>query len=338
MSIETNYTNYTINDIAAMAGVSKATISRVLNNSQKVNEKTRERVMEIIEQTGFIPSATARSLSNRDNRIICVLVPEIGNPYFGSAIERITSIADSNNYIVQLYNTQKVAGNELRMLSLLAEQRPSGVIVTPTFDDAKPNELKVFQNAVNEIHAPLVMMDSSVAMNDYDTIFIDNYQCAFNLIDSFVRRGHRKIGIITGDLNSETAHDRYQGYADALQKNNIEVDERFVFQGDFTTATANRITHQFIEDGREPKAVFTTNNLTTIGFLQALYEKGKVLGQDIDCVAFDSVSTFGSVKYSYLDRDPGDIGETAIRMLLERIQQPDIAIRKYYVPVSIVMN
>lgn len=153
-----------------------------------------------------------------------------------------------------------------------------------------------------------------------------------------IEDGKREIGIITGDLKTKTARDRYKGYVQALEENGIGVNESFVYQGDFTTKTAYSITKSMLSNGTYPEIVFTSNNLTTIGFIKAVYDSGLKLGRDIHCMSFDKLDTFEELKYSYIERNPLQMGKLAATMLMERIKDPELPARKYYMQSKIIAD
>ena len=166
----------------------------------------------------------------------------------------------------------------------------------------------------------------------------DNVAGAYNATKAMIQEGCRDIGIITGDLNTKTARDRYQGYLRALEENSIPVEQKKVYQGDFTTQTAYEMRKKILQSGITQKHFFTTNNLTTIGFIKAVYDSKLELGKDINCISFDKLDTFEELKYSYIERDPMKMGNLAATMLMERVKDPELPARKYYMPSTIKID
>ena len=160
--------NNTINNIAMRAGVSKSTISRVLNNTGYVSENTRKKVEAVINETNFTPSAAARSLSMQDSSAIGVIIPEANNPYFGQTIEGISQVLDQQECFMVLFNTRLGSHNEAKALAMLSRQRPKGIIITPAIDNSKNEEIQQFKALLTTFHAPIVFMDSAIDLSNWD--------------------------------------------------------------------------------------------------------------------------------------------------------------------------
>lgn len=328
----------TIEDIAKKAGVGKATVSRVLNNTGYVSEKTRQKVNQIIEGCDYVPSATARNFVKQDSNMIGVIVPEAHNPYFASAVEGISSVLDQQELLLILCNSNKNFEKEERILRLLNQQSLKGLIITPTIDDMDQKQIGRYKERIRAMKTPVVFMDSGFDFYDWDLVYFDNRANAYHVTKAALEQGCKDIGILTGDLHIKTARDRYRGYLQALEEYAVPLNEAYVYQGDFTADVAYQITREMLASPSFPRTVFTTNNLSTIGFIKAVYDSGMVLGRDITCISFDKLDTFEELKYSYLERNPMEMGRMAATMLMERIQDPKLPTRRYYLQSKIKMN
>ncbi len=328
----------TIEDIAEKAGVGKATVSRVLNHTGYVSEKTRKKIERVIENCDYVPSATARNFARQDSNMVGVIVPEAHNPYFAAAVEGISGVLEESELLLILCNSNKNFKKEERKLHLLKQQKLKGLIITPSINDMDLKEIKEYKELIHSLHIPVVFMDSGLDFYEWDLVYFDNVAGANNATKAMIQEGCRDIGIITGDLNTKTARDRYQGYLRALEENSIPVEQKKVYQGDFTTQTAYEIAKKILQSGDYPKTFFTTNNLTTIGFIKAVYDSKLELGKDINCISFDKLDTFEELKYSYIERDPMKMGNLAATMLMERVKDPELPARKYYMPSTIKID
>lgn len=331
-------TKMTIEDIAEKAGVGIATVSRVLNNTGYVSDKTRKKIEKIIQNCDYVPSATARNFAKKDSNMVAVIVPEPHNPYFAAAVEGISGILDEEELLLILCNSKKDFRKEEKTLHILKQQELKGIIITPAIDDLDKQELKDYKDIIKSLHIPVIFMDSGLNFYEWDVVYFDNRSNSYDAVRTMIDRGCQEIGIITGDLSTKTARDRYKGYIQALEEYGIELDERYVYKGDFTTKTAYQITKEILAGGYYPKTIFTSNNLTTIGFLKAVYDSKLKLGRDINCISFDKLDTFEEIKYSYLERDPFQMGKLAAEMLMERVKNPDLPARKYYLQSKIRVN
>ena len=183
-------------------------------------------------------------------------------------------------------------------------------------------------------------MNATAELDERDGVFFDNFAGAFKAVDAMIQAGHREIGILTGDRRIKTVRDRFRGYCKALEGNGIERRDNFILEGDFTREGAYRTAKEYLKNGKMPQAIFTCNNFTTEGFFKAVLEEKLVLGQDIFCMAFDKLEQFDmfGLNYSYLERNPWEMGKAAMEMLLERLKNPSILCTRKIIPFHIIMN
>ena len=261
----------TINDIAVKVGVSHATVSRVLNNSGYVKDETREKVLKVIKDLNYTPSAIARSLSTSKTNTIGVIVPDINNLFFGEIIKGITEIADEHNLNIILCDTDEDKDKELKAINVLKQQRIQGLIITPTFYKDSSNSENL--NALKNLGIPIILIDGHVEYLDFSGVFIDHIKGAYDGTAALIEAGHRKIAIITGDMKSRPAKERLLGYEKALEANNIPIDNEYIFYGDYTHQTAYKITKEILKMDNRPTAIFVSSNTTILGCIKAFYEE-----------------------------------------------------------------
>ncbi len=330
----------TIEEIAKKAGVSKATVSRVINNNGYVSEEKRQKVQAILEKIEYKPSAIIRKTGIKKVHTIGIIVSEMTNPYFLRAFEGISSIADQYDINLIFYNSDRKPEKEIKALKCLDDINVQGIIIAPTLDfDNLESSIK-FGHVLNEIKVPIVFMDATVELDYRDGVFFDNFAGAYKAVDAMIQAGHKEISILTGDRNIKTVRDRYRGYCKALEMNGIQIKQELVYEGDFTKAGAYKVIKKIIREGKLAQAVFTSNNFSTEGFLQAILEEKLELGKDVFCMAFDRLDGYDmfELKYNYLERNPWEMGKTAMEMLLERLKNPAILCTRKIIPFNIVMN
>ncbi|SUY46625.1 LacI family transcriptional regulator [Clostridium putrefaciens] len=307
----------TISDIAQKAGVSLATVSRVLNDSGYVKEETRIRVQKVIKDLNYTPSAIARSLSKNKTNTIGVIVPDIVNPFFGEVIKGITEVAEKSGLNIILCNTDESKEKELRALKILTEQRIQGIIIAPTSaeDEFNSEYLKTLEN----MGIPIVLVDGNVKYTTFNGVFVDNIKGAYEATEALIKEGHRKIGVITGRMNSKPAKDRYLGYQKALLMNNIPLEDRYTFYGDYKEETAYKITKNIMKMKDRPTALFVCSNMTTLGSLKAIYEEKINIPEDISLVAFDKVEILNILGFniSYVNGPSVEMGKLGMQMLVD---------------------
>ncbi|EJO5346762.1 LacI family DNA-binding transcriptional regulator [Clostridium botulinum] len=313
----------TIGDIAKKAQVSLSTVSRVLNNSGYVKLETKEKILKVIKELNYTPSAIARSLSKNETNTIGVVVPDINNPYFGELIKGISSVADKNDLNIILFDTDESIDKELKALSVLKEQRIKGVIITPTSaeNDFNSEYLKTLEN----LGIPIVLVVGEIKYSNLSGVFVDNIKGAFEGVEALIKEGHKKIGIITGRLTSKPASDRILGYKKALTLNNIPINEDYIFNGEYKKDNAYKIMKKIlnIEKQNRPTALFISNNMMTLGCIKAILEESKRIPEDMAIVSFDKVEILNmlGMNISYIDDSTKDLGKTAMNMLLENIKK-----------------
>lgn len=309
----------TINDIAKAAGVSRTTVSRVLNDSGYVKEETREKILKAINELNYTPSAIARSLSTNKTNTIGVIVPEINNPFFGEIIKGISSVADEHNLNIILFNTDDSREKELKALQLLKGQRIQGIIITPTYPEDKFNS--EYLNTLENLGIPVVLIDGHVNYFNFSGVFIDHIKGAFDGTSAFIKEGHKKIAIITGDMDSRPARDRLTGYKKALVMNNLPVEEKYIFYGDYKHESAYNATKQILRMEDRPTAIFVMSNMMILGCMKALYEEGIRVPEDIAIMGFDKINALNIVgmNISFINGPTIEMGRTGMELLIDNL-------------------
>ncbi len=311
----------TINDIAKESGVSRATVSRVLNDSGYVKEETREKVLKAIKELNYTPSAIARSLSTNKTNTIGVIVPEINNPFFGEIIKGISQVADEHNLNIILCNTDDSVEKELRALKLLNEQRIEGIIITPTYSETKFNReyLSIFEN----LGIPIILIDGHVKYSSFNGVFIDHIKGGYDATRALIKAGHEKIAIINGNKEYRISQERMIGYKKALAMNEIPIKDNYIFYGDFNYKSAYKITKEILEMEDRPTAIFVTSNMMILGCMKAVFEKEIKVPEDIAIMGFDNIDALNIIgmNISYVNGPSIEMGRTGMKMLIENLNQ-----------------
>lgn len=328
-----------IREIASLVGVSSATISRVLNDSGYVKAETKEKVLKVIKEQNYIPSAIARSLSNKETNSIGTIIPDIQNEFFAKVIFGITESADKLGYSTVLLNSNEDINREHEILSMVEAQHFKGVIITPVvYHDTVTREFLLhFEDA----GIPVVLIDRDIKSTSFAGVFVDNFKGAFDGVNELIKVGHKKIAIISGPETSRPGKDRYRGYAAALEEHGLLLEKDYIVHGDFKIDKAYECTKQLLSLERKPTAIFTSNNLTTMGCLKYLTENNIKLGRDISVLGFDDIDALKMIGYniSVVSRDAGLQGEEAMQLLQERFRKKDVAEGKQViVPYKIILR
>ncbi len=309
----------TIKEIAELAGVSKATVSRVLNNSKPVSEDVRQRVLEVIDNTKFKPNAVARSLSLNKSNLIGIILPDLSNPVFSRIIAGIESDLREHHYSLLITATDFDVNMKIRHIQLLKEKGVDGLIlVTDHGNDA-------FQNALKSFGKPVVMIGSESSLNSVPVVRIDNYKAASEAVQYLIDLGHKKIGMIRGPLSDPySGKRRFEAYKDLLETNNC-YDPGMVVEGWYSFDDGYAGMTTLLKRSPVPTAVFCSSDLMAIGAMKCAIDQGYKVPEEIAFVGFDDVQISKMYNPSLTTvRQPfEDKGKMAIKQLIEMIETPN---------------
>ncbi len=279
----------TIWDVAKKAGVSVATVSRVINHStHKVNEATRRRVLAAIQELGYQPNDVARGLKKRTSRTIALIVPDISNPFYPAIARGIEDIANQHGYAVVLCNTYENLTKEREYLDLLRRRWVDGLIFATVGRNTR--HLRWLRG-----HSiPVVLIARDVEGLEIGSVLVDNFQGAYEAIRRLIRLGHRRIGFIGGPPNLHVVQERRRGYLQALCEAEIEPDPSLSVEGNFRAEGGFEAMQQLLQIPLPPSAVFAANDLMAIGAMDAIKRSGLRIPEDVAVVGFDDI-TFASL-------------------------------------------
>lgn len=321
---------FTINDIAKEARVSKATVSRVLNDSASVKPETKARVLKVMADWHFTPSTVARNLSRQSSNTIGIIVPDIDNPFFGEIFRGVAEIADAGNYTLICCNSDDNLEKDQKALTMLKGHRIRGLLYTPAVDYTTKEQQAEINKLLQELNAPVVIMDRrSGSLSGYDGVFFDDEKGIYEAAMYLIGKGHRKIALLNATMDRVLARTRYKGYEKALKEAGIPLERRYIFEGDYHMTRAYQLAKEMLAMEDRPTAVITCNNRTSLGFLKALYERHESLPKDMACIGLDRIETLDIIdsKFNYIERDAKMMGREAIRLLNERIACPDQCVK-----------
>lgn len=327
-----------ISDIAKKAGVSTATVSRVLNDSALVKAKTKELVLAVIEECGYTPSAVAKSLSVQATHNVGVIFPDIENPFFSGALKGISQVAEQSLYNVFFFNTDEAVWREHNFLSVVRAQRLDGVIISPV--DGRDETTRTLLEEFERQGIAVVLFDRQLEGGTFSSVLTENKSGTCMAIRQLIAEGHQKIAIIEGSPSNTPVYERTQGYLQALEEAGIPVRKEYMLRADQKSELSYQATKQLLESDDPPTAIFACNNMMTLGCLKYFTEKGIVIGQDISLIGFDDIETLRLIDYSLsvVDRSEREMGQLAMKLLLERLDTPGQAVRTVIVPSHLILR
>ncbi|ADL08508.1 LacI family DNA-binding transcriptional regulator [Thermosediminibacter oceani] len=276
----------TIEDIARLANVSIATVSRVFNNKPDVSEKTRERVLKIARELGYEPSMPARSLIKGKTRTVGLIVPDISNPYYSEIVRGIEDTCHSLRYNVILCNADNKREKEFEYIDILKNRWVDGVIFHCDYFSEEHYE------AFSRKKIPVVLAGRATVY-DVPYVTIDNFKAAFDAVNYLISLGHERIGIIHGPLDGmkETIDsvDRLMGYKKALSEAGLKIYNELIAEGDFKAKGGYEAARKILEAGVKPTAIFAVSDIMAIGALNAVFDFGLKCPDDVSVVGFDNI-------------------------------------------------
>lgn len=307
----------TITDVAKKAGVSIATVSRYLNGKADGNmkEATKRKIDEAIKELDYEPNSIARSLKNKETKTIGLLVPDIVNPFFPLMVRGVEDYLKQNGYSVFLCNTDQNSDEELAHLKLLQTRKVDGIILVGV---EMPSE-QVLEYVTD---TPVVCLERHDQSADFDVIYSDNFQGAYDATAYLLSLGAKKIIHIAGRENSNVANLRKQAFVTCMTNHGL-MNEQAVLNGSFRLEDGYRLTTELIEKRNPlPDAIFYANDFMAFGGIRALLEKGIRIPQDISVVGYDDVIVSSLITPSLTTvRQPVyEMGKRAAELLLMRIQ------------------
>lgn len=271
----------TITDVANRAGVSKTTVSHVINDTRFVEEDTKQRVLEAIADLGYRPSTVARSLTTKRTETIGVIISEASNHFFAEILSGIEDVIRPQGYALVVCNTAEILEREAHYLDLLLRQRVDGIIAAAT-----SQRWEVLAQAEVQ-HTPVVFMDRWFEQMDGPFVGVDNEKGAYLGTRHLIERGYGQIGILAGFQRLSTMRERLAGFRRALQEYSIPLPEEWVINSPLSVEGGHDAMRRMLSLRKRPTAVFINNNLLSLGALLAINELGLRCPADVAVIGFD---------------------------------------------------
>lgn len=334
----------TIYDVAKKAGVSTATVSKIINNTGSISEKTKLKVQKTMDELQYQPSMIASALKSKSTHTIGLLLPDFSNPIFAEYAKYIEERGQELGFSVIMCNTDSDPDKELRYISLLKQKQVDGIIVAARFKN-----IKLLRGLIKE-KFPLALIAQDLPALPIDTVTVDDYLGGYQVTEYLLSLGHRSIGVIAeGDRSSK---ERIRGYQQALIDAGLKTDEGLVRVCDQPTRECARLSAGTLLDlERRPSAIFGCNDLLAVGVMQAAHERGLTIPNDLSVIGFDNTELSEVVVPSLttVQQPLRDIGHHVVDLLTQKIEGksktthrvvllPDIVIRQSTMQIEKVKN
>lgn len=304
----------TIKDVAKAAGVSVATVSRVLNNTAAVSETTADQVNAAIKELGYSPNFLGRNLRKCETNMILAVIPSLYHTQYNDIIRGLQDAAGPD-YDVIICTTNGNINLETRMLDMLYKRTVDGAVFLGTRLDAdKINELKDKYN--------IALCCERVEGTDILTVTVDDFQGGYDAVDALIKAGHKRIGLISADKLAPSSIDREKGYRAALEANGINVDEELIFHGSYEYDDGTKGFDKLISLADPPTAVFCISDLLAVAAIKSAESKGLLAGRDIDIIGFDNnlLARIYSPGITTIAQPSYDMGYRVMKLLLDNMQ------------------
>jgi len=312
----------TIKVIAKTAGVSPATVSRVLNNKKNVRPEIAERVRGIIKALDYHPNEVARGLVKGRINTFGVVVPDIDNPFFSKICKAIQNTVMKTGSPVFLYNTDGILDREKEIFKELASKLINGIFLVAPRMPAKD-----IRNLSKELGVYPVVVDARVENYRLSAVWVDNVTAFIEATEYLIANGHRRIGFIAGPLNVANSKDRFNGYLVGLQNHGIEKSASLIYESDFTIAGGHKAARYIFEGATvPPTAVICSNDLMAIGVLSYLRDRGIEVPGEVSVVGCDDIDVASSLypPLTTVIQPIYELGVTAAQLMLRYTLTDDL--------------
>lgn len=311
----------TIYDVAREAGVSMATVSRVVNGNQNVKPATRKKVLDTIESLGYRPNAVARGLASKKTTTIGVVIPDISSSFFAEVVRGIEDIAAMYHYNIILSNSDNNVEKELSLINTLFEKQVDGLLFMGG------EVTKEHSNIFKTSPVPVVLAATKDSNNLFPSVDIDHAQASEDAVNAFIEAGHKRIALISGPLTDPLAGlARYEGYKNALEKAKITLDDELIRIGDYKYESGMEAMEYFLNLEDKPTAVFAVSDEMAVGAIHMIQDVGLKVPNDIQVRGFDNIPISSMVRplLSTVAQPQYDIGAVATRFLTKHINDEPI--------------
>ncbi len=327
----------TLEEVARLAGVSRATVSRVVNAPDSVSPEFRTRVQKVIEETGYQPNMAARTLASRRSKIIGLLIPSVtqflfADPYFPILIEGISRACNLNDFTLALFLFHTADEQDRIYQRALGIGLLDGLIVTAD---------KIIDPLIPELIArqiPAVYVGRPPDASRTSYVDVDNVSGAYLAASHLMRLGYQRIATITGPQNSTVGIDRRQGYVKALQERGREIDEKMMIEGDFSRDSGYTAMRRLLP--HHPDAVFVATDTMAFGAMQAIKDAGLRIPEDIAVVGFDDLpaAALADPPLTTIRQPVRHNGMLAVQTLIELLQTAPQPPRHIILPTELVIR
>jgi len=324
----------TLKDVAKHAGVSYATVSRVLADKPNITPETRQRVLNSVQELGYRPNRIAQSLQAKRSSIIGIVITDIQYDFFPPMVRAVEDLASQHNFAVFLCNTEENIKRERKYINLLIQESVAGAIIVPSGNETD-GILRLQRAGI-----PVVLVDRDIPGLEVDSVLIDNRKAAYRLTDHLIQNGYQNIAAVVGNTTVTTARERLEGYKNALNAHNLPVDPDRILIGTPTMETGVEYTRELLNLSNLPDAIFASNHMLASGVYKAIRTAGLEIPDDVAVVAIDDPvwASFVQPAMTVISQPAHQLGVTAMQLLSERIDLPDAPVQRVVLDGELIVR
>jgi DNA-binding LacI/PurR family transcriptional regulator len=325
----------TVKEVARLAGVSTATVSRVMSGTGGVRKELVRRVQNAAQKLGYRPNPAGRNLRSRSTRAIGMVFPDIENPFYASVISGAEEVLQSAGYSLLLANYGEDPARESVQLTTLRAEHVAGILFAAS---CKPS---ADYKSVLSAGISLVAVSRIPDGLNVDLATVSNQEGARQAIEHLIRLGHRRIGLIDGPVSLSTTRERHAGYAQAFRDAGLPAPRDLIIYADFYHQAAGfQAVSKLLNAGNRPSAVLIVSNNMVLGAMEALRERGLGVPKDMAIVGFGDTPSAALLNppLTVVAQPAREIGATGARLLLERLQNPDRARRSIVLDTQLIVR
>lgn len=325
--------NMTIKDIAKLAGVSVATVSRVINEDPGVADKLRQKVLQAIKDTNYVPNTVGRNLRKSKSDMLLIMLPTLSNPFYSKILKGIEQAASEKGYGVLVSVTHHEVKTEKKYLKMLQMKQVDGVI--SLFSTLSVEELNSLV-----MKYPFVQCCEYTEGAQLPYVMIDNKKAAYEATQYFIAHGHKRIGMISGSFYESSEKAREQGYRDALLDAGLAFDASYVLKSNYKPESGMDLCRQLLSFPEPPTAILTVSDTLAIGAIKHLKSVGIKVGEDIEVIGFDnaSITRVYDPSVSTVSQPRYDLGTVAVDLVVEKINNFRVVNKGIILPHELILR
>jgi LacI family transcriptional regulator, repressor for deo operon, udp, cdd, tsx, nupC, and nupG len=322
----------TIRDVAARAGVSHQTVSRVINKSERVNETTRKKVETAIKELGYQPNAIARYMAKGRTKTLACFSPNLTDYTYASIIEGAEFEARQAGYFLMTASAPDIDTYATLVEQLVASRRTEGLLMINPYVDDRYNQIPQ--------QSPVVYVGARSSKNSMDSVFLDDQEAGRIATQHLLDLGHQSIALITGPMEEDCSIDRLAGYENILHSAGIELNRFLVKEGDWSASTGYEAVNELLAGDFKFSAIFAQNDRMAVGAIKALKEAGRQIPEDVSVVGFDDMplASYYDTPLTTIRQDTFRMGREAAKLLIRAIETPEKQRRHLPMPVELVLR